>query len=151
MSNVTLTARTRGILPDQIGFNLRIAYSQVMNIFSEVFADLDVTPLQFAMLEVIAKNELITQSELIEMIGTHPTVAVKPLRDLEKAGIIVRTRDEEDRRKYMIQLSDKGKILHSQTVTAVQKVEARLSSELTVDEQEILRVLLKKINRFPND
>ena len=49
-----------------------------------------------------------SQQALIETIGVDPSKLVGLLNDLEADGLIVRKRDQEDRRRHIVEVSAKG-------------------------------------------
>jgi DNA-binding MarR family transcriptional regulator len=50
-----------------------------------------------------------SQQALIETIGVDPSKLVGLLNDLEADGLIVRKRDQDDRRRHIVEVSAKGK------------------------------------------
>lgn len=138
---------SRGILSEQIGFNLRVAYNLVTLFFSEAFSELMISPIQFAILEVALNNKNLSQRELAELIGSQPSVLVKPSLDLEKRGLLERERLEDDRRQYRVYLTEAGEAVQAQARQKIQAVESKLIQSLTHEERVTLLHLLKKINR----
>lgn len=138
---------SRGILSEQVGFNLRIAYNLVALFFSEAFSELMISPLQFAILEVALNNKNLSQRELAELIGSQPSVLVKPSLDLEKRGLLERDRLEDDRRQYRIRLTKDGEAMQAQARQKIRAVETKLTQTLTNEERLTLLHLLKKMNQ----
>lgn len=66
---------------------------------------------------------------------------------LEKAGLIIRERDTEDRRVVHAQLTDAGLKLVSEVARAHFTNELRMLSGLTAPEREQLAALLAKLER----
>jgi MarR family transcriptional regulator, organic hydroperoxide resistance regulator len=62
-------------------------------------------------LRVLAERGELNQLELSKRVGIASTTAVPALDTLEKRGLVQRTRDPNDRRKYFINLQDEGKRL----------------------------------------
>ncbi|MFM0630392.1 MarR family winged helix-turn-helix transcriptional regulator [Paraburkholderia xenovorans] len=60
-------------------------------------------------LRVLAERGEINQLELSKRVGIASTTAVPALDNLEKRGLVQRTRDPNDRRKYFVNLQDEGK------------------------------------------
>ncbi|MFS1437336.1 MarR family winged helix-turn-helix transcriptional regulator [Shewanella sp. 10N.286.48.A6] len=69
----------------------------------------------------------------------------KVLTRLTNAGLIVRLDNPEDKRSKLVQLSDKGKVLIEQVILELHQKEQRKMASLTVDEQQHLDALLKKL------
>ena len=64
---------------------------------------------------------------------------------LEKAGLIARAPHPQDRRGVIVQLTEKGRALIDEAVTAHVANEHQLLSVLTRDEQDQLAGLLEKL------
>ncbi|MGA7777517.1 MAG: MarR family transcriptional regulator [Paraburkholderia sp.] len=62
-------------------------------------------------LRVLAARGELNQLELSKRVGIASTTAVPALDNLEKRGLVQRTRDPNDRRKYFVSLQPEGKRL----------------------------------------
>jgi DNA-binding MarR family transcriptional regulator len=62
-------------------------------------------------LRVLAARGELNQLELSKRVGIASTTAVPALDNLEKRGLVQRTRDPNDRRKYFVSLKPEGKRL----------------------------------------
>jgi DNA-binding MarR family transcriptional regulator len=62
-------------------------------------------------LRVLAERGEINQLELSKRVGMASTTAVPALDNMEKRGLVQRTRDPKDRRKYYVGLQDEGRRL----------------------------------------
>ena len=59
-------------------------------------------------LRVLAERGEVNQLELSKRVGIASTTAVPALDNMEKRGLLRRTRDPKDRRKYFVGLTDEG-------------------------------------------
>ncbi len=59
-------------------------------------------------LRVLSERGTINQLELSKRVGIASTTAVTALDNLEKRGLLRRSRDENDRRKYFVGLTEAG-------------------------------------------
>jgi DNA-binding MarR family transcriptional regulator len=135
----------RGILPNQIGFNLRLAYFNVTQVFAGIFTTKNITPIQFAILETVATTQTISQKEIASLVGTAPSVVVTPIRKLEERGLLTRTRLAADRRQHHLQLTAAGHLFQEEARALIGQVEAELTANLEDDERATLLHLLQKI------
>ena len=62
-------------------------------------------------LRVLAERGELNQLELSKRVGIASTTAVPALDNLEKRGLVQRTRDPNDRRKYFVSLKEEGRRL----------------------------------------
>src|ERR1700729_519855 len=60
-------------------------------------------------LRVLAQRGELNQLELSKRVGIASTTAVPALDSMEKRGLLKRTRDPKDRRKYYVGLTENGK------------------------------------------
>ena len=134
-----------GLLPTIAGFNMRRAYFIATQIFAEHFAAFEITPIQFGILEIVARNDCLSQKEIAAHIGTAPSVIVRPIRDLEQSGIVERTRDQNDRRNHQIRLTTAGRVAQSAMRNHIFEVEEALLHALTSEERGTLVALLNKV------
>jgi DNA-binding MarR family transcriptional regulator len=69
----------------------------------------NVTIAHWIYLRVLAERGELNQLELSKRVGMASTTAVPALDSMEKRGLLKRRRDPEDRRKYYVVLTDKGR------------------------------------------
>jgi len=105
-------------------------------------AGLALTPAEARVLIFLGHNEGLRQAQLAHIVSCDPMTLVGILDRLEAAGLVIRKRDEADRRAKCVYLEPQGKAL-------VPRVEAIVnalcdSSELGLGEQqlELMRVAL---------
>jgi DNA-binding MarR family transcriptional regulator len=95
---------------------------------------------QGKILHILAKRESMTQRELQDLLQIQPGSLSEVLTKLEAKGMIVRSRDEEDRRRSILTLTETGR------KAAGQKEErTSLFAALNLQEQEELQQLLGKL------
>jgi DNA-binding MarR family transcriptional regulator len=135
----------RGILADQVGFNLRLAYFNTTQLFTDELGDLFITPIQFAILEVAANNDGLKQRQIARLVGTAPSVLVDPINKLERRGLLTRERDPQDLRRHQVKLTAAGLAFQRQARERINTVENTLAHALTADERDTLLALLQRI------
>lgn len=92
-------------------------------------------------------NELntITQRDLTEHLGIQPGSASEILSKLESAGLIIRTRNETDRRTTDVSLTDTGREFAAEAFAQRQRRHEEMFSCISEEEKEKLLSLLEKI------
>jgi len=121
------------------------AYAVFSNKSTEHIRSFGLTEGQFGALEALGHKGPLTLGELCEkqlVSGGNMTVVVD---NLERQGLVRRVRGSRDRRVITIHLTGKGKELFKQIFGRHAKYVAELASVLTVDEQEQLGRLLRKL------
>ncbi len=106
-----------------------------------------VTPPQFYVLATIGYAGGLPFGE----IGAKMMVTVSNLTGivdrLEEKKLVLRRRDEKDRRVVHVVLTEKGAKLHKTTIPLFEKTVAQIFSSLHISEQKELSALLRKLNQ----
>lgn len=92
-----------------------------------------------------------SQQALIEALGVDPSVLVAILNDLERDGIAVRRRDPADRRRHIVEMSERGAALVDEVDAALTAVERELFADLDDGEIDLLRKLLARVRTTADD
>ncbi len=107
---------------------------------------------QEGVLSVIAGQPGITQKELSEALGIQPASVSELLMKLERKGLVIREKDNLDRRSIKVHLTEE-----SRSILAEPKEESSDPFQaLSAEEQEQLRSLLGKLltdweQRYPTE
>jgi MarR family transcriptional regulator, temperature-dependent positive regulator of motility len=107
-------------------------------------AGFDLTPVQFAAIYAIARNEGIDQATLSSLIAYDRVTIGGVVDRLLTKGLIRREVSEKDRRARELYLTEKGRDLLEAMMPAVQKVQERMLEGLSAEERASLVALLKK-------
>ncbi len=83
-----------------------------------------------------------TQQALAEAVGTDAAQLVGLLNDLESEGLVVRRRDPADRRRHIVEISERGRARVAEADRAVTSVEERLLTGLDAAQRSALLALL---------
>lgn len=100
---------------------------------------------QKRILIILNEAETITQRDLTERLGIQPGSASEILSKLESAGLIVRTQNEADRRTTDVSLTDSGRQLAAEALSARQKRHEEMFSCLSEEERRELLSLLERV------
>ena len=107
----------------------------------------DITLGQFAVMEALYSKGRLSTGEVMEKIlstsGNIPVI----VKNLEKDGFITREQDESDKRRFILDLTDKGKNLMDEIVPENLKFMDELISLWDDDEKEELIILMNKFRR----
>jgi MarR family transcriptional regulator, lower aerobic nicotinate degradation pathway regulator len=106
--------------------------------------DLGMRPPAYGILQVVRARESISQRELADVIGIDPGDMVAVLDVLESAGFLVRSRDEEDRRRHNLALTDEGAAATARLDAIAVGVTDVVLARLTGRERAVLERLLAK-------
>lgn len=96
-------------------------------------------------LRVLAERGELNQLELSKRVGIASTTAVPALDNLEKRGLVQRTRDPNDRRKYFVSLKEEGRRLVDELLPELTDM---ISASLVGITQRDMRVFWKVMHQI---
>lgn len=102
---------------------------------------------QFAVMEALYSKGRLSTGEVMEKILTTSGNIPVIVKNLEKDGFITREQDESDKRRFILDLTDKGKDLMDEIVPENLKFMDELISLWDDDEKEELIILMNKFRR----
>ncbi len=111
----------------------------------EVFNDEDITRAELPFLIRIRFSEKTTQKELVELFKVSEGYTAKLLRKFEDNGYITRCEDPTNRRKKIVELTDKGIEKTDELIELIKDWEIKVTSKMTDDEVKLLKRLLFKV------
>jgi DNA-binding MarR family transcriptional regulator len=126
------------------GLLLALLGSAAMSRLREAHTLSGLSPRQFQLLGLLDRAA-VSQTELGHSMGIDPSVLVTLLNPLESDGLITRTRDEQDRRRHVVELTRGGRRALDGAARAQAAAEDELFRDLTDKEREQLRKLLGKL------
>ena len=127
---------------------LALAYRAAMRARFEEhdeFSEWGLRPPSIGTLRVVARYAPISQREVSERLGVHPSDMVKVVDQLESYGLITRVRAEGDRRRYDLTITPKGQQVLDRFSEVSREVDEVFYSSLSATEQKQLEKLLGKL------
>lgn len=106
-----------GTLTDAIAFHLRLAQDVSFQNFAREIGNADIRPGRYALLTLIEQNPNTNQKALSEVSGRDKSTLSFALADLERRGLVARSRSPEDRRAMVLNLTPLGR----ETLTALRE------------------------------
>jgi DNA-binding MarR family transcriptional regulator len=146
MEGTEETAEVQGaVLPapltNFIGYLLRRVFSQ----FAAQATDGDIDSRDFVVLEALADRDWLSQLDLAERLDINRTIMVSVIDRLEAKGHVVRTRNPDNRRSYVLSLTGTGRDALKAMRQAVGERDRRLTSALTSREHARFNELLTRM------
>jgi DNA-binding MarR family transcriptional regulator len=139
--------RRLGLLPQLLGYRLRQAQIAVFEDFQRAMDGLDVTPGRFGVLEAIAANSGLSQSELGNILGIDRSTVVAVIDRLEAGDLVRRMKVATDRRSYALTLGERGRAIIDELRRRVLAHEQRIARNLSAAERQSLLDLLDRVAR----
>ena len=108
----------------------------------------DITPAQtHTLLYLHRHNGQASQCEVIGHLKVKPSTANGILDRMEEKGLLERSVSEQDARRRMITLTEKGAKLQKELHSAFEETEELMMKGLSQEERELLFSFLDRINR----
>jgi DNA-binding MarR family transcriptional regulator len=106
---------------------------------------LELTGRQFDLMSSVDTGESLSQRDIGQLLNLDPNIVVDIVDDLERRGILTRSRNEIDRRRHVLTLSTAGKKLLRAANDAVTAGERKLFSSLSHEELSTLHELTSRV------
>ncbi len=133
------------ILDEQVGFLLRLAYQRHIALFAERMTG-GLTPTQFSTLfRLRAATEPISQNALGRLVGMDAATTKGVVARLLARELIHVEKDGQDRRRYTLNITMKGRRLLEDVLPDVEAITEATLSPLTSSEQADFLRLLKRL------
>lgn len=107
-------------------------------------APLGLRPRHLVALTVLRDHGSPTQQALASALRTDRTNLIGLLNELESAGLILRRRSSEDRRRHIVELTDEGSERLAQAEAALAAAEDEVLGALDAAQRETLYLLLQQ-------
>jgi len=133
------------------GHLLRRCHQIGVAIFLEDCAEFDLTPLQFAVLQTLAKNGDQDQVSLGGATAMDRTTTALVVSKLEQRELLRRERSTRDQRSKIVSITTGGEKLLSAALPAVNAAQRRIVGPLSASESSRLMELLEKLAQGNNE
>ena len=118
------------------------SYGKYIN---DIYDDEDITKSELPFLIRIRYSDKTTQKELVELFKVSEGYTAKLLRKFEDKGYITRCEDPSNRRKKIVELTEKGKVKTDDFIGVIDEWEKIVTSDMTGEEVSLLKRLLFKV------
>jgi len=136
---------TFGMLPELIGYRLRIAQIGIFRDFCTSVDEPEITPTLFGVLVLIDANPGMKQTQLADAIQLDRSSVVSVLDKLEARGLVERVRAPDNRRANALHLTNTGRQLLKTLIPQVRAHEERVLQDLDAADRVQLRKLLGRL------
>jgi DNA-binding MarR family transcriptional regulator len=100
---------------------------------------------QMHTIEIVGHGVSLQMKELARKTGVTTGTLTVMVDRLEEQGLLQRTPHETDRRSWLIELTEKGKVLFGQHQQYHLRLTEEITSALSSEEQEMFSAILEKI------
>jgi DNA-binding MarR family transcriptional regulator len=127
------------------GFLVRRLHQISVAIFHEEMAGLEITPVQYGALMIVADSPGIDQSALAAELGVDRANAGAVLGRLSKSGYLTRQPSPTDRRFIQLKLTAQGNQLLRKAINRAKKVQDRLLEPLATEDRNAFVVMMNQL------
>jgi MarR family transcriptional regulator, transcriptional regulator for hemolysin len=129
------------------GLFTSLTVKNIIRFLSFNIKDYDITPEQWTVLKRLAENDGINQKELaIKAEKDQPTVT-RILDILERKELISKQKNEEDRRSFILFITDKGLAVKDELTPFIEDLwEKKILSGISEEDLNVYRKVLVKMN-----
>lgn len=136
--------------PDQhetqsLGYLARYAHRAFVKALERELGRHGVLTGQWSVLRILWTTEGLTQVELAERMRVEKASLTGVLEGMERGGLILRTRNADDRRKINIKLTARGRRLKPELLPYAAMINRRAARGMSETEIVLLRRLLAKV------
>lgn len=89
-----------------------------------------------------------TPQEIARLLGMPAPSLSHMLRELEEKGLIARSLDTKDRRRFRLRRTDEGEAAYLAGIEAVNRIVGGTLEQFSTEEQEVLGQALPLLQRF---
>lgn len=129
----------------ELGFLVTGVRTAIWSAIERELQPLDITAAQFVVFNSIAKGRGSTIGDLCRVLGYDSGAMTRLLDRIEKKGLIRRVANPDDRRSYLIELTDESAVLVPKARRRVEKVFGGLLQGFQDGEAAVLKASLEKI------
>ena len=115
------------------------------DMFSKENRQTDMTPRQYAVLACVARNENLSQADIVARTGIDRSTLADIVRRLAGQNLLERERTREDARRYAVKLTDKGMALFKVVEPAAKATDEHILSTLLPAERDTFLKALSQI------
>lgn len=113
--------------------------------FGDRLKKLKLAPQHAGILRILAMTPAITQQSLAKTLGIVPSRLVALIDEMESAGLVERRANRDDRRRYALHLTEKGRSTLESIGRVAREHGQDLMGALSAEEQKQLASLLQRI------
>lgn len=133
------------VIDETIGWKIYKARCLTKNRLQQKLKAFEITSEQWSILSMVYLKEGCNQKELGEKLLKDRAALTRILDILERKELLKRETSNNDRREYLVYITEKGRDLYSNVLPVVTNNSKEISSIFTGDEEKQLRYLLNKL------
>lgn len=146
------STRPRSVQLDaQPGHAIRRLHQISLGIFHQETEDLNITPVQYAILQTVCDLPGCDQRTLAGRIALDTSTTAGVVDRLEARGLLLRRVSPTDRRVRLLALTPAGELLLAQTLPGMERTQERILEPLNPEQRRQFMLLLQQLVTENND
>ncbi len=125
--------------------NLRAISTRIRREGRKVLRDFPITPAQFDVLQVLFFNGEKRMSDISRWLGITKSTTTGLVKRLIDADLVERRRSEQDRRSFIIDISDSGRTLIEKVIDRRVEYLKSVMTEIKSDQVKALEVIVQNL------
>lgn len=134
---------------DRLGYLLKQVYLRYIELSRAALATYGIDGRDVAVLQVLADGQRNSQQQLGHRLGVDRTTMVSLIDRLEDKGLVARRPASDDRRRNVVELTDKGRQALSAGISTSLAVEQQFLKPLSDRDAQQFRDALRILGREP--
>lgn len=134
-----------GAIENRLGFALQVAQEASFQAFARRVGQADMRPGRYAILHLINENPGLSQTALGQAAGRDKSTLTPALADLERRGLILRSRTPGDRRSYALTLTEAGRKVMQELALHARAHDRLLDRLIGKEEKASFLAMLRRI------
>jgi DNA-binding MarR family transcriptional regulator len=120
-------------------------WRSIRSVAAQAYAAFEVGSMQAKFLRHMGRHSRISQADLARATGSDPALTGRALETLIDRGWVRRTRSEEDRRQYVLELTASGQRARKRVEEARERIAERIAAALDERDVEDFQRIAQKI------
>jgi MarR family transcriptional regulator, transcriptional regulator for hemolysin len=133
-------------LDESIGFFTNQTNKNIIRFLSSHLKQYEVTPEQWTVLKKLAEQDGISQKELAIKVDKDQPTLTRILDILERKELINKQINKDDRRSFLLYLTDNGISLKEELIPVIESLFERLLQGIPEEKLRVFNQVLEKIN-----
>ena len=128
-----------------VGYNCRRSYLCILEVYRKRMGKFHLKPVQYSVLALVQSNPNLNQKQLSQTLDIKPPNVATLLDRLEARKLLVRRKDQPDKRFHSLVLTPLGLRVFEEAEATVNSLEREATAALSESERGELMRLLQKV------
>ncbi|MFT4776323.1 MAG: DNA-binding MarR family transcriptional regulator [Oleispira sp.] len=128
-------------LKNQLCHRLYMASNSIARTYREPLSELNITYPQYVVMMALWEQDGITIAELVEKTKVDGGAMTQILKKMNDKGLLEIIKDEHDKRKRLVHLTEQGQVLKRKAVNIPKQIACKFTSIDSVQVEQLMQLL----------